>query len=400
MQLAATVPAQSRGEMLIQQYELLHQAQPGYGRSSERLCGHIQPHLLSLRSLNSILDYGCGQSRLVDWLAKINGARAYRYDPAIPAFKEFPVGRADLVINTDMLEHIPEENLHPVLTQIRVFSPNVYFQIATAPAHTILPNGENAHCTVKPAEWWAELLRKYFDILEPAMPQQQDRVAFITWKDSGQYVLEEKMRDLSDYLRDVRDKDCIVFGSAPDPTFVEDHKGQKIICCNGSAFSLKNFGFEPDFSFIHGHAMVRDNPADADVREVLAKVEKLGRVVFLDEPQYEYPLDVLGSKAEATFSFPWDDRYRVFSKLVDFSSSSLDISTGAFSVAALCLAGAKSVTLVGISFAKKGHSYNSNNRYRNHVSSDAILYGLLSISGYQIAATDKSVNMILQRIIP
>jgi hypothetical protein len=34
----------------------------------------------------------------------------------------------------------------------------VFASIASFPAIKSLPNGENAHCTVRPPEWWAGLL--------------------------------------------------------------------------------------------------------------------------------------------------------------------------------------------------------------------------------------------------
>ena len=35
----------------------------------------------------------------------------------------------------------------------------VYANVASYPAHKRLPNGENAHATQQPAEWWDVLLR-------------------------------------------------------------------------------------------------------------------------------------------------------------------------------------------------------------------------------------------------
>jgi len=35
----------------------------------------------------------------------------------------------------------------------------VYANIASYPAQKTLPNGENAHCTIRPAEWWLEKIR-------------------------------------------------------------------------------------------------------------------------------------------------------------------------------------------------------------------------------------------------
>ena len=37
----------------------------------------------------------------------------------------------------------------------------MFLGIATAPADAILPNGDNAHCTVEPIGWWESMIKKY-----------------------------------------------------------------------------------------------------------------------------------------------------------------------------------------------------------------------------------------------
>jgi hypothetical protein len=34
----------------------------------------------------------------------------------------------------------------------------VFANIASYPAAKILPNGENAHCTIRPVEWWSQII--------------------------------------------------------------------------------------------------------------------------------------------------------------------------------------------------------------------------------------------------
>lgn len=176
---ALSVP--SRRLDLIEQYRLMHLQQRGYGASSERQCGYIQVALDSLGPIGSILDYGCGRSRLVDWLARLNGATPYRYDPAIAEHSTLPTGPFDLVVNTDVLEHIDEQDLDDVLSEISSLSKNVYFNIATARAAAVLPSGENAHCTVRPDAWWHEKLVAHFPCLRPTEAWKPQRCSFVTW---------------------------------------------------------------------------------------------------------------------------------------------------------------------------------------------------------------------------
>ena len=62
----------------------------------------------------------------------------------------------------DVLEHIPKEQI-PETFEI-IFSKAkkfVFLGIATAPAKAVLPNGDNAHCTVEPIGFWKTMVEKY-----------------------------------------------------------------------------------------------------------------------------------------------------------------------------------------------------------------------------------------------
>ena len=73
-----------------------------------------------------------------------------------------PGNEFDGVISTDVLEHIPEREIDDVMKEIFEMAQKfVYLNIAMYPAITLLPNGENAHCTLKPKEWWNEKIFKH-----------------------------------------------------------------------------------------------------------------------------------------------------------------------------------------------------------------------------------------------
>ncbi len=81
------------------------------------------------------------------------------YDPGYEPFSKLPEGRFDGVICTDVLEHIPEEDLSWILEELFSYAKAFVFgNIANYPARKHLPNGENAHCTIKPRSWWADLI--------------------------------------------------------------------------------------------------------------------------------------------------------------------------------------------------------------------------------------------------
>ena len=48
----------------------------------------------------------------------LDGAIWVRYDPAIPELSTIPIERADFIVNTDVLEHIPEQDIGDVLEHI------------------------------------------------------------------------------------------------------------------------------------------------------------------------------------------------------------------------------------------------------------------------------------------
>lgn len=175
----------TRAEELIAQYREVHRGKV-YGQTSELLTGFILRQVAFLPPPKSILDYGCGQSRTADWLAKIYDATAYRYDPALPDHAVLPEIETDLVICTDVMEHIPLEDVDRVLAEIRGISANAFFNISCVKAAEILPNGENAHCTVRPARWWAARLGAHFDTVRKVRSFTPNSVSLVTWPRPGE----------------------------------------------------------------------------------------------------------------------------------------------------------------------------------------------------------------------
>jgi 2-polyprenyl-3-methyl-5-hydroxy-6-metoxy-1,4-benzoquinol methylase len=104
----------------------------------------------------SILDYGCGKGGL----GRALGVPIAEYDPAIPEHAREP-SAADLVVCSDVLEHIEPECLDAVLDHLQQLTRKVgYFVIATRKAHKLLPNGRNAHLIIENREWWVPKLEQ------------------------------------------------------------------------------------------------------------------------------------------------------------------------------------------------------------------------------------------------
>jgi len=105
-----------------------------------------------------VLDYGSGKG----YLAKSMPYPIWEYDPVIPGKDESP-RPADLVVCTDVLEHIEPDKLEYVLDDIRRVTKQLgYFVIHTGPSAKILADGRNSHLIQKPENWWRTTLSRFF----------------------------------------------------------------------------------------------------------------------------------------------------------------------------------------------------------------------------------------------
>lgn len=139
----------------------------------------LMPHgntieaLVAEHQARTLLDYGCGKGkqygpvritfpdgRVLDSIREYWGVEEIRcYDPAYSRFVDLPEGKFDGVICTDVLEHCPEQDLPWIIAELFSFAEKfVFATVALFPAGKTLRNGENAHCTLRPAAWWRDLI--------------------------------------------------------------------------------------------------------------------------------------------------------------------------------------------------------------------------------------------------
>ena len=123
--------------------------------------------LIEQTNARSVLDYGAGkgvQYRLpiqvdgVDYPSICHfwgGVTIACYEPALNGRKSLPAESFDGVVCTDVLEHIPQQDIPWVIEEIFSHARRfVFASIACYPAMARLPNGENAHVTIRSPEWW------------------------------------------------------------------------------------------------------------------------------------------------------------------------------------------------------------------------------------------------------
>ena len=135
----------------------LHDDRPSYGAAGHKWAFMVSALCRSLKT-HDVLDYGAGKGTL----SKALGFDISEYDPCLPEISLLPKP-ADIVVCTDVLEHIEPDCLEYVLRHIHILTKRrALLVISTRPAHKNLPDGRNAHLLVYGREWWLEKLNPLF----------------------------------------------------------------------------------------------------------------------------------------------------------------------------------------------------------------------------------------------
>ena len=145
-----------------EQNRLLHESPTKYGQRGHRHLSAVRD-IMAKYECKTILDYGCGTGEL----SKHADFHVQNYDPAIPQYSNLP-NPADLVVCTDVMEHIEIDYLGSVLNHISNLAKKaVYFVIATRYDRSKnVPDGSNPHKIVENGLWWERKLSEYFKVVE------------------------------------------------------------------------------------------------------------------------------------------------------------------------------------------------------------------------------------------
>ena len=156
---------------LIDSYKVLHQEE---GKFKGISLVPLVPTLMSLVKENdckTLLDYGCGKAipydkdrcKEVDLrhpIQKLCNLKSFDlYDPAYEKYATLPDKKYDIVVCTDVLEHIAEQDIDYVLTEILSRSKKIVFlNISCQPALKHFKEGKfkgkNVHISVFDPSWW------------------------------------------------------------------------------------------------------------------------------------------------------------------------------------------------------------------------------------------------------
>lgn len=122
--------------------------------------------LIRANDVRNVLDWGCGRGDPYrgpykvwrEWGVK--WFDIWLYDPAFQQHDKLPPPdkKFDLVICSDVLEHVPEEDVDEFVARLfRHAGKVVWASVCCRPAKKTFPqNGENLHVTIRPLQWWID----------------------------------------------------------------------------------------------------------------------------------------------------------------------------------------------------------------------------------------------------
>lgn len=159
-------------EGYLAQMRAMHERPEGFGGKGARWAPAVFDIARQLAAgpvpVRGILDYGTGQGTLPSALAA-RGMNVRGYDPAVVEFSAEPIP-ADIVVCTDVLEHVEPACLGDVLFHLQVLTLQVLFVVvALEPCGKTLPDGRNAHINLKTAGEWHREFNGRFRPAEPAL---------------------------------------------------------------------------------------------------------------------------------------------------------------------------------------------------------------------------------------
>jgi len=138
----------------------LHEDRKDYGTTGHQFADLVGGLAASMGT-DDILDYGAGKQTLANSLPQYP---IKSYDPAIEYISKRPEP-ADLVVCTDVMEHIEPDCLDAVLDDLKNLTKKICMvTVATRPAVKTLKDGRNAHLIVEDYRWWLPKFWERFNI--------------------------------------------------------------------------------------------------------------------------------------------------------------------------------------------------------------------------------------------
>lgn len=129
-----------------------------------------QTFLDVVKPTSTVIDFGCGTGRgglaiskagvdvvMVDFASNCRDSEAMHL-PFVEMDLTEPIGlRASYGYCTDVMEHIPPQDVAAVISNVMASAETVFFQISTVPDQLGAAINQRLHLTVMPMTWWADL---------------------------------------------------------------------------------------------------------------------------------------------------------------------------------------------------------------------------------------------------
>lgn len=180
------VPSDLASPAYVDLQRELHARPKGYGGKGDKWAPAVVD-LVAEYGATSVLDYGAGRGMLAVALRQdLKGfVRISEYDPAVQSKSAMP-SFADLVVCSDVLEHVEPEKLETVLAFLKILARKaVFVVIATRASNKTMADGRNAHLILEQDEWWkARLEAAGFTVhtgpKSPSLKPSREFVAVLT----------------------------------------------------------------------------------------------------------------------------------------------------------------------------------------------------------------------------
>lgn len=142
-----------------QQLKQVHASNPErpWGTTGARNFGDYVVKFLEERAnqITTVLDFGAGRGSLGAYVTDRVSVEWTNYDPGIPEYDSVPTGQFDLVVSSDVLEHIEPEHIDETLHQIAKWAKKAQFHhIACDASDGRLPDGRDMHLITEKLDWW------------------------------------------------------------------------------------------------------------------------------------------------------------------------------------------------------------------------------------------------------
>jgi len=144
-----------------------------WGTTGWKYAGDLAVKCIESRPyIKTILDFGCGKGTMKNYLEqRFDHITVTEYDPGIPGKDTLPTGKFDMVMTSDVLEHVEPDLLDNVLKTLEDYTTFVLFNdIACSPTYKTFHDGpykgQDLHLTVEEPIWWRERFAKTIGLHE------------------------------------------------------------------------------------------------------------------------------------------------------------------------------------------------------------------------------------------